>query len=140
MKDLNTLFTESIQHYEVILAMFATINHDKGSYDPATLHARSTDLLHLQEQVTLADRELSATMEEMGPDLTGHPVDLVLVEKRREIIRQISIHNRSLLATIHHIQSLLAHEIREMRDGRAAMNGYRQAISSRQGNLLNESR
>lgn len=140
MKDLNALFTESIQHYEDILAMFETINHDQGSYNPTTLHARSTELLHLQEQVVLADRELSDSMARIDPDSTDHPLDVVLVEKRKEIMHQIYIHNRSLLASIQNIQSLLAHEIKEMQGGRTAMNGYRQAIISQQGSILNESR
>jgi len=140
MKDLNTLFTESIRRHEDILAMFETINHARAGCNPTTLHAGCTELLHLQEQVALADSELSDTMEKISPDSTAHPVDFVLVEQRKEIMRQIYIHNRSLLASIQNIQSLLAHEIKEMQGGRTAMNGYRQAIASRQGSILNESR
>jgi hypothetical protein len=139
MEDLNALLSASIQHYEDILALFVTINNDRGNYNPTTLHARSTELLHLQQEVALADDALTVAMKEINLDPAAHSANYPLIKKRQEVMRQILVHNRSLLATIQNIQSLLAHEIKELRGGRAALSGYRQATSS-QGSILNDSR
>jgi len=139
MKDLNTLLSSSIRHYEDILALFVTINNDRGSYNPTTLHARSTELLQLQQEVALADDALTVAMKEINLDPATHCADYPLIKKRQEVMHQVLIHNRSLLASIQNIQSLLAHEIKELQGGRAALNGYRQTTSS-QGNILNDSR
>lgn len=140
MNDLNALLSTSIQHYEDILALFATINHDKGSYDPATLHAKSMELLALQKEIANGDETLVAAMNNISPDAPDQPVDYSLIEKRKELMRQIYIHNRSLLSTIQNIQSLLTHEIKEMQDGRTALNGYRRTSSTRHGSILNDAR
>jgi len=140
MNDLNSLLSTSIRHYEDILALFVTINNDRGNYNPTTLHARSMELLHLQEEVAVADDALAGAMAAITSDPAAHPVDYPLIKKRQEVMRQILVHNRSLLATIQNIQSLLAHEIKEMQGGRVALNGYRQTTSSQQACLLNDSR
>lgn len=139
MEDLNALLSASIRHYEDILALFVTINNDRGNYNPITLQARGTELLHLQQEVTLADNALAVALKEINLDPADYSVDYPLIKKRQEVMRQILVHNRSLIATIQNIQSLLAHEIKEMQGGRAALNGYRQTTSS-QGSLLNDSR
>jgi len=138
MEDLTSLLSASIRHYEDILAMFVTINNNRGNYNPTTLHARSTELLHLQQEVALADDALAIAMKEINPDPADYSVNYPLIKKRQEVMHQILVHNRSLLATIQNIQSLLAHEIKELQGGRAALNGYRQTTSS-QGNILNDS-
>jgi len=139
MEDLNTLLSASIRHYEDILALFVTINNNRGNYNPTTLHARSTELLNLQQEVALADDAIAIAMKEFTPGPADHSVNYPLIKKRQEVMHQILVHNRSLIATIKNIQSLLAHEIKEMQGGRAALNGYRQTTSS-QGGLLNDSR
>jgi hypothetical protein len=138
MEDLTSLLSASIRHYEDILAMFVTINNNRGNYNPTTLYARSTELLHLQQEVALADDALAIAMKEINPDPADYSVNYPLIKKRQEVMHQILVHNRSLLATIQNIQSLLAHEIKELQGGRAALNGYRQTTSS-QGNILNDS-
>jgi len=71
MEDLTSLLSASIRHYEDILAMFVTINNNRGNYNPTTLHARSTELLHLQQEVALADDALAIAMKEINPDPDG---------------------------------------------------------------------
>lgn len=139
MHDLNTLLSASIRHYENILALFVAINNDRDNYNPTTLHARSTELLHLQQEVALADDALAVAMKEISLDPADHSGNYPLIKKRQEVMHQILVHNRSLIATIQNIQSLLAHEIKEMQGGRVALNGYRQTTSS-QGSILNDSR
>jgi hypothetical protein len=140
MNDLNSLLTASIQHYEDLIAMFEAINHDKGSCNPTTLQARITELLQKQEELGQADNALTVEMQATNVDLDLLSVQYPLMEKRQELMRQAFIHNRSLVATIQNLQSLLAHEIKEMQGGRAALHGYRQTTTSQQGSILNASR
>lgn len=140
MNDLNFLLAASIQHYEDLVAMFEVINHDKGSCNPATLQARSTELLQLQAELALADEALTVAMQAKNAAPEALSVRYPLIEKRQELMRQAFIHNRSLVATIQNLQSLLAHEIKEMQGGRAALHGYRQTTTSQQGSILNASR
>jgi len=140
MNDLNFLLAASIQHYEDLIVMFKSINHDKGSCNPATLQARSTELLQKQEELGQADKALTIAMQATNADPDALSVQYPLIEKRQELMRQAFIHNRSLLATIQNLQSLLAHEIKEMQGGRAALHGYRQTTTSQQGSILNASR
>lgn len=140
MNDLNSLLTASIQHYEDLIVMFESINHDKGSCNPATLQARSIELLQLQAELALADGALTVAMQATNADPDMLSFQFPLIEKRQELMRQAFIHNRSLLATIQNLQSLLAHEIKEMQGGRAALHGYRQTTTSHQGSILNASR
>jgi len=140
MNDLNSLLAASIQHYEDLVAMFEAINHDKGSCNPVTLQARSIELLQMQAELGQADEALTLTMQSANADSTALGVKYSLLKKRQELMHQAFIHNRSLLATIQNLQSLLVHEIKEMQGGRAALHGYRQTTTSQQGSILNASR
>jgi hypothetical protein len=140
MNDLNSLLAASIQHYEDLIVMFKSINHDKGSCNPATLQARSTELLQKQEELGQADKALTIAMQATNGDPSALSFQYPLIEKWQALMHQAFIHNRSLLATIQNLQSLLAHEIKEMQGGRAALHGYRQITTSQQGSILNASR
>lgn len=140
MNDLNFLLAASIQHYEDLVAMFEVINHDKESCNPATLQDRSTEILQLQAEIALADDDLMVAMQATNLDSTVLSVQYPLIEKWQELMHQAFIHNRSLLETIQNLQSLLAHEIKEMQGCRAALHGYRQTTTSQQGSILNASR
>ncbi|MBV5340252.1 MAG: hypothetical protein J0665_11965 [Deltaproteobacteria bacterium] len=140
MNDLNLLLTSSIQHYEELIVMFEAINHDKGSCNPATLQARCTELLQMQSEIALADEALTVAMQATSGDPSALSFQYPLIEKWQALMHQAFIHNRSLLATIQNLQSLLAHEIKEMQGGRAALHGYRQTTASQQGSILNASR
>jgi hypothetical protein len=107
-----------------------------GDKDVATLHTRGAEILLVQEQAALADQGLLSILQEMVPTLSAHP----LMDRRQNLMQQIMTHNRLLLSTINTIKSLLAHEIKEMRGGRAALNGYRQTPPSQNGGILNDSR
>ncbi|KAF0188181.1 MAG: hypothetical protein FD168_1885 [Desulfobulbaceae bacterium] len=131
-----SLLQSSIIHYEKMLALFIAINSESGNKNAETLEAWGTELLQLQEQAELADQLLMNALEETSPPASALP----LLEKRLEIMHQVFTHNRALLSTANNIKSLLAHEIREMQGGRAALHGYRQTTSSHQGSILNASR
>jgi hypothetical protein len=137
MSDLDTLLQGSVKRYENILTLFAAINSERGDNNPATLHVRGMEILQLQEQAALADHILITTIQEMNPAWSDHP----LLSKRQDIMHQILVHTRSLLSATNNIKSLLAHEIKEIQGGRAALNGYqRQATPSQNGGILNDSR
>jgi len=140
MNDLNALLSASILHYEALLAMFEAINNDKGNANPAILQTRCADLLQLHEEIILADEAVSAAMQAASSTPVSLSLEHPLIERRQTLMRQAFSHNRSLLATIQNIQSLLAHEIKGMQGGRAALSGYRQTTSSHQGSILNASR
>jgi hypothetical protein len=136
--ELDTLLQCSITRYENILTLFTAINSEVGDKNPATLHARGTEILLLQEQAALADHTLITTIQETNPAWHDH---FSLLAKRQDIMRQILIHTHSLLSTTSNIKSLLAHEIKEIQGGRAALNGYqRQTTPSQNGGILNDSR
>jgi hypothetical protein len=132
MGKLDALLLSSVRRYEDILTLFAAINSDIGGKNPATLELRGTELLQLQEQAALADRDLIATLQEKNIDESAHP----LLNKRQDIMQQILHHNRSLLTTVSNIKSLLAHEIKEMQGGRAALHGYCQSTPARNGDIF----
>lgn len=136
MEELNALLLASIRRHGDILSMFEAINGARGDKDVATLHTRGTEILLVQEQAALADQGLLSILQEMGPALSAHP----LLDQRQAIMHQILEHTRSLLSTINTIKSLLAHEIKEMQGGRAALNGYRQTPPSQNGGILNDCR
>lgn len=129
---LDALLHCSVRRYEDILTLLAAINSDVGGNNAATLDSRGTEVLQLQEQAALADCELVTTLQEMHIDVSDHP----LIDKRLEIMQQIMSHNRSLLSSVHNVKSLLAHEIKEMQGGQAALHGYRQTTSSQNGGIL----
>lgn len=135
MEELNALLLASIQRQKDIITLFEAINGERGDKDPATLEGRGKEILLVQEQAALADLDLIALIKEMGPALSVHP----LMEQRRDLMHQILAHNRSLLATINTIKSLLAHEIKEMQGGRVALNGYRQTSPYQNGGIVNDS-
>lgn len=139
MENIDTLLLASIRRYENILALFATFSTETDN-NPATLHMRGTTLLQLQEEAALADADLAIILLEMSStlpsaQLAAHP----LLNKRKDIMQQVLDNNRSLLATINNIKSLLAHEIKELQSGRTALSGYRQTTSSSNGGILNDS-
>ncbi|MDO9042920.1 MAG: hypothetical protein Q7U64_11355 [Desulfocapsaceae bacterium] len=137
-EEIDTLLQRSIKRYENILTLFTAINSETGDNNPATLHARGMEILQLQEQAALADHTLIMTMQETNPAWLNH---FSLLSKRQDIMHQILIHTHSLLSTTNNIKSLLAHEIKEIQGGRAALNGYqRQATPSQNGGILNDSR
>ena len=134
---IDTLLQCSITRYENILTLLAAINNETGNNNPATLHARGMEILQFQEQAALADHDLMTTIQEMNPACLNHH----LLSRRQDIMRQILTHTRSLLSTTTNIKSLLAHEIKEIQGGRAALNGYqRQATSFQNGGVINDSR
>ena len=137
MGEVNALILGSVRQYEDILALFAAINSDSGDNNPATLESRGTEIMQMQEQAALTDQALVATMHGMDPARTAQFSAHSLLEKRQDLMRRILIHNRSLLSTINNIKSLLAHEIKEMQDGRVALNGYSQ-VPSQNGGILND--
>ena len=137
-EELDTLLQCSITRYENILTLFTAINSEVGDKNPATLHARGMEILLLQEQAALADHTLITTMQETNPDWNDH---FSLLAKRQDIMRQILTHTHALLSTTNNIKSLLAHEIKEIQGGRAALNGYQQqSTPSQNGGILNDSR
>jgi hypothetical protein len=135
-EELDSLLTNSIRRYEDILTLFAAINSERGDNNPEILHARGMAIVQLQEQAALADQALITTMQEMNPALLlDHP----LLSRRQDIMRQILDHNRSLLSTTNNIKSLLAHELKQIQGGRAALNGYHCQINpSQNGGILND--
>ncbi len=136
MEEVDALILSSIRRYEDILTLFIAINSEVGDNNPATLHAGGMDILQLQEQAALADHTLITMMQEMNPIFLDHP----LLSKRQDIMHQILTQNRSLLSATNNIKSLLAHEIREIQGGRAALNGYQRQINpSQNGGILNDS-
>jgi hypothetical protein len=140
MNELNALLSASIEHYEALLAMFETINDDKENADQSTLQTRCTELLRLQGELALADGALGIAMQSENSAPVDLSLDNPLITRRQTLMGQAFTHNRSLLATIHNIQSLLVHEMKEIQCGRAALNGYRQTTSTQQGSILNASR
>ena len=136
-EEVDALILSSIRRYEDILTLFTTINSETGDNNPATLHARGMEILQLQEQAALADHPLITMLQETNPAWLDHP----LLSKRQDIMHQILNHTRSLLSTTNNIKSLLAHEIKGIQSGRAALNGYqRQATPFQNGGILNDSR
>ena len=136
-EEINTLLQRSIKRYEDILSLFTAINSDAGDNNPATFQARGMEILQLQEHAALADNTLIATIQAMNPDWLDRP----LLSKRQDIMRQIFTHTHSLLSASNNIKSLLAHEIKELQGGRAALTGYqRQTHISQNGGILNDSR
>ena len=130
--DFDNLLQTSVKRYEDILTLFAAINSDVSGKNPPTLEQKGTELLQLQEQAALADHDLIATLQEMHTDGSDHP----LLNKRQDLMQQILLHNRSLLTTVSNIKSLLAHEIKEMQGGRAALHGYCQSTPGRNGDIF----
>ncbi len=139
MEEINALLMSSIGRYENILTMYETINNDTGDKSPSTLDSRGTKILQLQEEANLADHDLIAIIKEIDPAASTHLAAYSLIKQRQNLMQQILVHNRSLLSSINNIKSLLAHEIKEMQGGRAALKGYRQSTSSQNGGILNNS-
>lgn len=137
---LDTLLLCSIGRYEEILTLFETLNSDAGDKSPATLDSRGSEVLQLQAQATLADQELITILSELDPAESAQLAAHSLMAQRHEIMQRILVQNRSLLSGIKNIQSLLAHEIKEIQGGRTALNGYRQTTSSQNGGILNDAR
>jgi hypothetical protein len=129
------LLQSSIIRYEAILALFVAINNESGNKNAEALNVLGTEILQRQEQAELADQLLMTALEETAPPASALP----LLENRLEIMRQIYTHNQTLSATANNIKSLIAHEIKEMQGGRAALNGYRQTTTSQNGGILNNS-
>jgi hypothetical protein len=129
------LLQSSIIRYEEILALFVAINNASGNKNGEALNILGTEILQRQEQAKLADQLLMAALEDTAPPAEALP----LLEKRVEVMRQILTHNQALVSTANNIKSLIAHEIKEMQGGRAALNGYRQATTSQNGGILNNS-
>jgi len=131
--DFEALIHSSIRRYEEILALFTTINGVGGDTRPVTLEAAGTELLHLQEQAALADRDLINALQERT---TFDGSEKPLIARRLAIIQQILQHNRLLLTTVGNIKSLLAHEIKQAQGGQAALSGYRQTNLLQNGGIL----
>ncbi len=129
------LLQSSIIRYEEILALFVAINNESGNKNAEALNILGTEILQRQEQAEFADQLLMTALEETAPPASALP----LLENRLKIMRQIFTHNQTLSATANNIKSLIAHEIREMQGGRAALNGYRQTTTSQNGGILNNS-
>ncbi len=140
MNGLNALLSASIRHYEALLAMFGAINNDKSNTSPATLQASCTEILLVQTEITLADNAVTLALQAENHNQAAISHEFPLIERRLSLMRQAFNHNRSLLATILNMQSLLAHEIKEIQGGRAALHGYRQISSTQNGSILNASR
>lgn len=135
-KEVDTLLQCSIKRYEYILTLFAAINSNSGDNNLATLDIKGTEILQLQEQAALADHTLITKMKEMHPAWLDHS----LLSKRQDIMHQILTHTHSLLSAANNIRSLLAHELKEIQDGQAALNGYhRQTNPSQYGGIINDS-
>lgn len=129
------LLRSSITRYEEILALFIAINNESGNKNAEALNVLGTEVLQRQEQAEFADQLLMTALEETAPPASALP----LLENRLKIMRQIFTHNQTLSATANNIKSLIAHEIKEMQGGRAALNGYRQTTTSQNGGILNNS-
>jgi hypothetical protein len=140
MNGLKAMLSASIQHYAVLLAMYETIDNDKGSTNLATLQSRCIKILQLHTEIARGDDALTLALQTETHNPAAISPALPLIERRLSLMRRAFNHNRSLLATIQNIQSLLAHEIKEMQGGRAALHGYRQTSSPEHGSILNASR
>lgn len=140
MNGLKAQLSASIEHYEVLLAMYETIDNDKGSTSLSTLQSRCMEILQMHTEITLADDALTLALQTETHNPAVNSPALPLIERRLSLMRRAFNHNRSLLATIQNIQSLLAHEIKEIQGGRAALHGYRQISSTQNGSILNASR
>lgn len=135
-EEFDTQLRCSVKLYEDILTLFTAINSEKGDNSPEILEARGMAIVQLQEQAALADQALITTMQGMNPAWFDHP----LLSRRQDIMHQILGHNRLLLSATKNIKSLLAHELKQLQGGRAALNGYHcQLNPSQNGGILNDS-
>ena len=135
MQELEPILTQSIQEYERVFAFLQDMDKEIGTASPVQLLELNENLAVLQGQATRTDQVL---LRQAGNHAVQTAPLLALMERRRRIVGDILLLNERLTAKAAGVKSHIAFELKKLRHGLSAMNGYRQPQNS-QGRIVNSS-
>lgn len=132
MQQVEEILSQSIHQYAEILEFLQKMNKEIGSALPEELLELGESLAHLQHLAAETDQVLlmqlskhSALAETLQP----------LLDRREQIMKEILFLNGRISEKASGVKSLIAHEMKKLRTGLSALNGYKQQQNN-QGRIV----
>ncbi|MFH0781247.1 MAG: hypothetical protein V2B20_04740 [Pseudomonadota bacterium] len=135
MQQIETGLRDSINYYTRILALLQNIDGRVGTASQDELTEMNESLKELQAPATQRDQWLLEHLQKVP--LKSEFLSSLL-EKRDTLVKEVLRLNGRLTAKAMGVKSLLAHEIKTLRNGLSAIKGYSHH-ENYQGRIVNRS-
>ena len=132
-RNFQPILTESIHQYTVIHNLLLMINKEISTATPERLDALNASLVDIQKKAVELD---SLIQEELKSPAMLDQQTQSLARTREELVASIIELNKEITVRAVNVKSLLAHEIRTLKNGHSAISGYR-TQQEPQGRLVN---
>jgi|GEM_PF-733658 len=136
MQKLKENFLLSIQSYKEILDFLNKLDQEVGTASASSLSERNNTLTELQSRATQIDQTL---IEQLSKQAKSSEILQPLDDQRRRLVAEILLVNKRVTEKAKAVRSYLSFEMKKMRTGMLAMNGYGQQHQLQQGRIVNRS-
>lgn len=117
---LQPLLQTSIKEYTDILAIMETIADPAMNNQIEDLNIRGETLLEKQQHAFCTDQKIIHLLDNV-PESCHHKG----IAERAELIHKVIQLNKQIMPKLESIKSLISSELRQIKNGRSAMKGYK---------------